>query len=102
MPDVSDYYRVNAALLLVDSALATVLGERPDWKPVHQHHNAVLFMKTELRIKRSVESSPIGRASDRDRARKAPQVLPHADVPVPARSGSRSSPDPVCSAERGR
>ena len=64
MPDVSDYYRVNAALLLVDSALATVLGERPDWKPVHQHHNAVLFMKTELRIKRSVESSPMGRASD--------------------------------------
>jgi len=35
----------------------------------------VLFMKTDLRLKRSVESSPIGRATDRDRARKAPQVL---------------------------
>jgi hypothetical protein len=43
----------------------------------------VLFIKTDLRLKRSVESSPIGRATDRDRARKAPQVLPHADVPRP-------------------
>src|ERR1700745_581503 len=76
MPDGSDYYRGNAALLPVDSSLATVLRERPDWKPVHQDHTAVLFMKTDLRLKRSVESSPIGRATDRDRARKAPQVLP--------------------------
>jgi hypothetical protein len=36
----------------------------------------VRFMKTDLKLKRSVESSPIGRATDRDRARKAPQVLP--------------------------
>ena len=28
MPDVSDYHRVNAALLLVDSAPTTVLGRK--------------------------------------------------------------------------
>lgn len=40
-------YRVNAALLPVDSALATVLRERPDWKPVYRDDVAVLFEKTE-------------------------------------------------------
>jgi hypothetical protein len=40
-------YRVNAALLPVDSALATVLRERRDWKPVYQDHVAVLFERTE-------------------------------------------------------
>lgn len=36
-------YHVNATLLPVDSALATVLRERPDWKPVYQDQVAVLF-----------------------------------------------------------
>jgi hypothetical protein len=40
-------YRVNAALLPADSALATVLRERRDWKPVYQDHVAVLFERTE-------------------------------------------------------
>jgi hypothetical protein len=40
-------YRVNAALLPVDSALATVLRERGDWKPVYQDYVAVLFEKAE-------------------------------------------------------
>ena len=40
-------YRVNAALLPVDSALASVLRERRDWKPVYQDRVAVLFEKRE-------------------------------------------------------
>ena len=40
-------YRVNAALLPADSALATVLRERRDWKPVYQDHVAVLFERTQ-------------------------------------------------------
>jgi hypothetical protein len=40
-------YGVNAALLPVDSALASVLRERRDWKPVYQDQVAVLFEKTE-------------------------------------------------------
>jgi hypothetical protein len=40
-------YRVNAALLPGDSALATVLRERRDWKAVYEDHVAVLFEKTE-------------------------------------------------------
>jgi hypothetical protein len=39
-------YRVNAALLPVDSPLATVLRERRDWKTVYQDHVAVFFEKT--------------------------------------------------------
>jgi hypothetical protein len=44
---ILERYRVNAALLPIDSALATVLRERQDWKPVYQDHVAVLFEKTE-------------------------------------------------------
>jgi hypothetical protein len=40
-------YRVNAALLPVDSALASVLRERQDWKPVYEDRVAVLFEKCE-------------------------------------------------------
>ena len=40
-------YRVNAALLPVDSALASVLRERRDWKPVYLDRVAVLFEKCE-------------------------------------------------------
>jgi hypothetical protein len=40
-------YGVNAALLPVDSALASVLRERRDWKPVYQDQVAVLFEKIE-------------------------------------------------------
>ncbi len=40
-------YRVNAALLPADSALATVLRERQDWKLVYQDPAAVLFEKAE-------------------------------------------------------
>ena len=40
-------YRVNAALLPVDSALATVLHERRDWKLVYKDRVAVLFEKTD-------------------------------------------------------
>ncbi len=40
-------YHVNAALLPVDSALATVLRERPDWRPVYQDQVAVLFERTD-------------------------------------------------------
>src|SRR5712692_6365150 len=45
--NIFERYRVNAALLPVDSALATVLSERRDWKPVYQDHVAVLFERTE-------------------------------------------------------
>jgi hypothetical protein len=38
---------VNAALLPVDSALASVLRERRDWKLVYQDQVAVLFQKNE-------------------------------------------------------
>jgi len=40
-------YRVNAALVPVDSALASVLRERRDWKPVYQDRVAVLYEKHE-------------------------------------------------------
>jgi hypothetical protein len=40
-------YGVNAALLPVDSALASVLRERRDWEPVYQDQVAVLFEKRE-------------------------------------------------------
>jgi hypothetical protein len=46
LPDVSDYHRVNAAPLPVDSALATVLRERQDWKLAYHDRMAVLFLKT--------------------------------------------------------
>ena len=39
--------RVNAALLPIDSALATVLRERSDWKLVYHDRVALLFEKTE-------------------------------------------------------
>ena len=38
---------VNAALLPVDSTLASVLRERRDWKLVYQDQVAVLFQKSE-------------------------------------------------------
>jgi hypothetical protein len=44
---ILERYRVNAALLPRDSALATVLRERPDWKATYQDHIAVLFVKVE-------------------------------------------------------
>jgi len=44
---VLDRYQVNAALLPVDSALASVMRERDDWKPVYQDGVAVLFVKGE-------------------------------------------------------
>jgi hypothetical protein len=45
--DILTRYRVNAALLPVDSALATVLRQREDWKPVYQDRVSVLFRKKE-------------------------------------------------------
>ena len=39
--------RVNAALLPIDSALATVLRERVDWKVVYSDRVALLFVKIE-------------------------------------------------------
>ena len=43
-------YQVNAALLPVDSALATVMKEKDgDWKPIYQDHVAVLFAKVETK-----------------------------------------------------
>ena len=46
---ILDRYQVNAALLPVDSALASVMRERDDWKPVYQDRVAVLFAKVETR-----------------------------------------------------
>jgi hypothetical protein len=46
---ILDRYQVNAALLPVDSALATVMRERDDWKPVYQDRVAVLFAKVETK-----------------------------------------------------
>jgi hypothetical protein len=40
-------YQVNATLLPVDSALGSVLRERPDWRPVYQDRVAVLFERTD-------------------------------------------------------
>ncbi len=45
--DILARYGVNAVLLPTDSALASVLRERRDWKPVYQDQVAVLFEKTE-------------------------------------------------------
>jgi hypothetical protein len=42
---ILDRYQVNAALLPVDSALATVMRERDDWKAVYQDRGAVLLAK---------------------------------------------------------
>jgi len=44
---ILDRYQVNAALLPADSALASVMRERDDWKPVYQDGVAVLFTKVE-------------------------------------------------------
>jgi hypothetical protein len=44
---ILDQYQVNAALLPVDSALASVIRERDDWKPVYQDRVAVLFARVE-------------------------------------------------------
>src|SRR5579863_2879411 len=40
-------YRVNAALVPVDSALAASLGERADWELVYSDRVALMFMKIE-------------------------------------------------------
>jgi hypothetical protein len=40
-------YQVNAALVPVDSALATVLHERTDWKLVYSDRIALMFVKIE-------------------------------------------------------
>jgi hypothetical protein len=41
-------YRVNAALLPMDSALASVLREEPEkWKPIYQDRISILFAKIE-------------------------------------------------------
>jgi hypothetical protein len=40
-------HQVNSALLPIDSALGTVLRERPDWKLVYQDRVALLFVKIE-------------------------------------------------------
>ena len=44
---ILDRYQVNAALLPVDSVLASVMRERDDWKPVYEDRVAVLFTKVE-------------------------------------------------------
>jgi len=44
---ILERYRVNEALLPVDSALATVLRERREWKPAYHDRIAVLFVKTD-------------------------------------------------------
>ena len=40
-------FQVNAALLPIDSTLATVLRERTDWRPIYTDRVAVLFIKAE-------------------------------------------------------
>jgi hypothetical protein len=45
--NIFERYRVNAALVPVDSALATLLLESRDWKPVYEDRIAVLFERTE-------------------------------------------------------
>jgi len=42
---ILDRYQVNAALLPVDSPLASVMRERNDWEQVYQDRGAVLFGK---------------------------------------------------------
>jgi hypothetical protein len=42
---ILDRYQVNAALLPVDSPLASIMSERHDWKRVYQDRVAVLFAK---------------------------------------------------------
>jgi hypothetical protein len=44
---VLEQYDVNAALLPVDSPLATVLRERPEWTPVYQDQVAVMLERTD-------------------------------------------------------
>ena len=45
--NILERYRVNRALLPLDSALAAVLRETPDWKPIYLDHTAVVFAKSE-------------------------------------------------------
>jgi hypothetical protein len=45
--DILAKYQVNAALVPVDSALATVLVERTDWKLVYSDRIALMFVKIE-------------------------------------------------------
>jgi hypothetical protein len=57
--------RVNAALLPIDSALATVLRERSDWKLIYHDRVSLVFVKTENGKRRpsahaSAESSGCG------------------------------------------
>jgi len=40
-------YRVNAILLPIDSPLATVLKEKPEWRLIYRDRMAVLFAKSE-------------------------------------------------------
>ena len=42
---ILDRYQVNAALLPVDSPLASIMRERHDWQQVYQDRGAVLFAK---------------------------------------------------------
>jgi hypothetical protein len=44
-----EHYQVNAALLPLNSALAAVLRERPDWKPIYEDRTAVFFAKIEAK-----------------------------------------------------
>lgn len=45
--NVLERYRVNAALLPIDSALASMLKERREWMPIYHDQMSVLFAKIE-------------------------------------------------------
>ena len=46
--NVFERYRVNAALLPVDSPLATFLKEKREWKPIYYDRMTVVFAKIEV------------------------------------------------------
>jgi hypothetical protein len=88
-------YSVNAALVPVDSALATVLRQRVDWKLVYSDRVAVMFAKIDeanqklISHERSVELS-VKRAEPRKGTGAFRIVLKHHPHAVGARPGASS------------
>jgi len=75
-------YSVDAVLVPLQSALAAVLWERKDWRPIYQDRVSVLFGK--VGIETFVELSSPGRATDRGGARES-LVLDSAEFACPSR-----------------
>jgi len=87
-------YHVNAALLPVDSALATVLRERPDWRPVYQDRLSVLFERTDKSKPRFVATRGgcYGRDKDGDERREPCRPQPRREWLIGTRNTGNEAP----------